>query len=77
MKGLFKNYHALRVAIIEFIKVSYTSSQYFTPIEEGLTQNALIQMEDSSLPTRRKSCLSWAQTGKCLIISLYGIQSFS
>ena len=35
MKILCENYHQLRLAIIEFVKNIDTSSQYFTPIDEG------------------------------------------
>ena len=50
-KGLCDNYHDLRVAIVAFVKNIDSNSQYFTQIDEGRTQNALMQIEDISLPT--------------------------
>ena len=51
IKRLCENYHDLRVAIIKFVKNIDSNSQYFTQIDEGRTQNAIMQMDDLSLPT--------------------------
>ena len=63
MKSLCENYHDLRVAIIEFVKNIDTSSQYFTAIDEGRTQSALMQIEDSSLPTWDETLSSMSLDG--------------
>lgn len=40
------------------------SSQYFTPIDEGRTQNAVMQLEDSSLQTWEDKLDYLSQDGK-------------
>ena len=64
MKSLCENFHALRVAIVEFVKNVDTSSQYFTPIDEGRTQNALMQIEDPTLPTWEEQLTIMSSDGK-------------
>ena len=64
MKSLSENYHTLRIAIIELVKNIDNSSQYFTPIDEGRTQNALMQIEDPSLPTWEDQLTIMSSDGK-------------
>ena len=64
MKSLCENYHNLRVAIVEFVKNIDISSQYFTPIDEGRTQNALMQIENPSLPTWEEQLTNMSSDGK-------------
>ena len=51
IRSVCENYHDLRVAIVSFVKDIDTNSQYFSLVDESRTQNAVMQIEDSSLPT--------------------------
>ena len=64
MKILCENYHQLRLAIIEFVKNIDTSSQYFTPIDEGRTQNSLMHIENPYLQSWEEKLNYLSEDGK-------------
>ena len=73
-KCLIENYHDLRVAIIRFVQNIEMDSQYFAPIDEGRTQNALMQIEDNSLPTWEEKLSTMRFDGNFLMINLSSFQ---
>ena len=64
IKILCENCHQLRLAIIEFVKNIDMGSQYFTPIDEGRTQNALMQLDNPLLQIWKEKLEYLTQDGK-------------